>query len=118
MQDAIIACPCCGQKAAVRRPLVDLNNNTVAWRGQLQVAPQEAEFLHILAKTFGRVARHEALIIGLYGAGDAPLDTMKRCRKLSHKLRKRLPAIGLTIKGQHGIGCALVPSEEAAHVAA
>jgi DNA-binding response OmpR family regulator len=117
--DTIISCPCCGQTAAVKRPLVDLTSNTVSWNGSLKVAPQEAEFLHILSKSFGRPARHEAVVAGLYGGGDSPLDTRHRVRRISSNLRKRLPAIGLTIKGQFEIGPALVPcSDEAAHAAA
>lgn len=118
MQDAIIACPCCGQNAAVKRPLVSLDDNTIAWRGRLSVTGQRAEILSILAGHFGNAVSHDTIISKLHGAGDEPMDALNGvCVQVSY-LRKVLPRIGLTIKTVWGRGYALVEHAEAVHAAA
>jgi DNA-binding response OmpR family regulator len=108
MQDAIIACPCCGQKTAVKRPIVDLTDNTIVWAGgRIDATGQEAEFISILAKSFGRAVAYDAIISGIYGGGDEPQDAKNILSIHKSHLRKRLLRIGLQIQNVWGKGYAL-----------
>lgn len=119
MQDTIISCPCCGQKTAVKRPLVNLMDNTIAWRGRITVTGQRAEILDALAKKFGSPVSYERLLAAVHGAGDEPNDAENGLKVQVCGLRKQLPRVGLTIQTVWGKGYVLTSlNREASHAAA
>jgi DNA-binding response OmpR family regulator len=108
-------CPCCGQalpSELANRPLVDLNSNTVAYRGAgAKVTCQQAEMLWVLASAFRRVVGYEFLYGRLWGMGE-PNHARTVIHVQVRKLRQPLRQLGLAIENVHGRGYRLIETKE------
>jgi DNA-binding winged helix-turn-helix (wHTH) protein len=104
-------CPCCGTSIDAKIPIVDLDTNTISWRGKsVKVSAQKAELMYGLVRAYPGVLRRDAAIIALWG-GCEKSDPMSHLSVLTCHLRKALEPIGLSVSAVYGIGHQLVIGE-------
>lgn len=106
-------CPCCG--AETERPLiVDLMTNRVVVGDKwVQLAPQPAEILYVLAEAYPGPVSIDRLLSRLHGAGDHPEFADKSLHTRIHHLRKQIAPLGLRIITNLTRGYALELNEAA-----
>jgi DNA-binding response OmpR family regulator len=105
-------CPCCGSEVEIKRPLLDLVGNAVAWEDKIQaLTPRVAEVLSVLIDAYPGHVQSKAIFDRVFGKRDAnqPSCTVHVFIK---KLRKRLPHIGWDILTAYGRGYALQRIQE------
>lgn len=94
------------------RVLVDLDGNTVAYRGRVVlVTGQQTVVARLLARRMPAVVSREALIRDIYGAHE-PVDANDGLGVAVCKLRRALKFLGLGVKAIHKRGYRLVELED------
>jgi DNA-binding response OmpR family regulator len=99
----LTACPCCGSRIEARRPVVDLNTNTVAF-GQVSVlaTPRVAEVLSVLVGKYPGITTLDDLISTVW-AGDE-FVTLSNIRAHVCFARETVEALGFRIRAISGRG--------------
>lgn len=90
-------CPTCGAPYTADRPRVDLDRNLfISASGWVKLRRTEAEIAAIIAQAYPGIARHDAIVLGVYGAGDIPLT--ENIKVHVSRMRDALQPIGWTVK--------------------
>ncbi len=109
-------CPCCGGVLPMcEKPHVYLDANTLIYQNRaVRLTPHQAELTEILLRRMPGVVSYDTLLLGLYGAGDGPVDELSTLKVTVCKLRPLLKAAGLSIETHWGRGFSLARMEKAA----
>jgi DNA-binding response OmpR family regulator len=102
-------CPTCNQPLPqIDRPIVDLQNNLVLFRGsRLKVSGQRAVILYELAKAAPALVRYSRIEDALWGAMDGPENPLQSISVPLCKLRKAIAPLGLEIRSHRRLGLSL-----------
>lgn len=112
--DNATTCPCCGTLVTAKIPIVDLNTNTVSWRGHsLKMRPQQVEIMHVLARKFPHIATREAIINALWAPDTQPDTGNKVIDVHICRIRKMLAGTGMSVDVVWGRGYVLRLEEPA-----
>lgn len=112
--DNTTTCPCCGTRIEAKIPIVDLNTNTVSWRGHgLKMRPQQVEIFHVLARKFPHIATREAIVNALWAPDTQPDTGMKAIDVHMCAIRKLLVGTGMSVDVVWGRGYVLRLEEPA-----
>lgn len=105
--ESVGRCPCCGASMRLVKPLVDTTQATISWGGNFtRVGYVEVKLLDILARRYPSVATNALIYDHLYALDDDPPND-NTIKVHVTKLRRKLAAIGLTIRNHWGVGYAL-----------
>ena len=100
-------CPLCGSIVQTKKPLVDLNTNTISFRGKIvQVQAKIAELASILIDAAPNRVHVERLMYRLYGASSPSSDNIIRVYMRS--LRRAVKPLGVQIDVIRGYGYRVV----------
>ncbi len=100
-------CPTCGGELPDADLVVDLDNNTACRFGLVvQLSPQPAEVLFMLAKASPRVLKRDTLMRGVWGINEPPSASRAVDVNIS-RLRREIEPLGLTIITVRSEGYAL-----------
>lgn len=90
-------CPTCGSPYTAERPRVDLDYNAfISSTGSVELKRMEAEVAAVIAAAYPSVARHDAIVLGVYGAGEPALSDTIRVHVC--RIRKAIEPLGWTIE--------------------
>ena len=97
-------CPLCqGKLPTDTRPLIDLNSNTLTFKGRAwTLTPSHAELLWVLFDIWPRNATRDFLLERLHPTGT--YGSANLVSALMTGARKRIRGSGVVIKGKHGVG--------------
>lgn len=95
-------CPCCGGEVDTDLPIVSLDTNTVAYRGQwIRSQPRIIELLHILRESYPRPVHRDAIRTGLWGYGEPPKSVENCISVFVTQARAAVQLLGLGIENIH-----------------
>ena len=104
-----VTCPTCGSVTHRDRPLVDLNTNTVTYRGATREVrpPQVVELIYILNERWPRAVSYIAIADAMWGYN---VPTQMRAGIATHVCwaRKELKPFGIGIQIESGRGYRMV----------
>ena len=107
-------CPCCGGFVRADRPLVDLNSNSVSFRGQtVKLEPQETELLSLIAGSYPAPTHRDRIISRMWGTLE-PDYAYNIVSVRIGRLRKKIKHLGLTLEPVHSFGPRLIIEKAAA----
>lgn len=107
-----VTCPCCGSRVEVETPLIDMNTNTVAFRGGvIHSTSQVIDLLHILEHRYPATVSDDDLIRGMHGHSE-PDAALSVLRTVIHKARKIGRFIGFDIQMHYARGYRMVVKKE------
>lgn len=101
---SFVKCPCCGSAMKGKRPVLDLNTNTISFRGTAHLTPMQAEIASLFCDQFNRYIDTSTLISRVYGYGVEPERSAAVMSVQICKMNPTLAKIGLRIKPQMGPG--------------
>lgn len=107
-------CPCCGAETDTALPLVDLNSNTVAWRGRtIRVPGRVAEIVHVLVEIHPRFADADFLRARIWGPNNEV--TIKNLSVALSKTRAAMKPLGFSIDTVMSRGWRIEPLASVTH---
>lgn len=97
-------CPCCGSIMETKVPVVDLNTNTVSWRGKTtKLRARETEFLSILVARYPGLVTFNNFVDSVWGVNAT--DGVDACVTVTAcNTRNKLLSSGIAVTSVYGKG--------------